>query len=104
MPVLWLIALLISSITFANAADSAKGRALPLLEETGDPEKKAEYLESIPYRPCPSAVRCQTGSCCVWGRRASRTNGDLIPTVRTVALPRTQVVPSNAEPLPHRHA
>jgi hypothetical protein len=61
MPVLWLIALLISSITFANAADSAKGRALPLLEETGDPEKKAEYLESIPYRPCPSAVRMPNG-------------------------------------------
>ena len=61
MPVLWLIALLISSITFANAADSAKGRALPLLEETGDPDKKADYLESIPYRPCPSAVRMPNG-------------------------------------------
>ena len=56
MPVLWLIVLLISNITLASAADSARTRALPLLEETGDADKKADYLESIPYRPCPSAV------------------------------------------------
>jgi hypothetical protein len=61
MPVLWLIVLLISSITLASAADNAKTRALPLLEETGDADKKADYLESIPYRPCPSAVRMPNG-------------------------------------------
>jgi hypothetical protein len=61
MPVLWLIVLLISSITLASASDSAKTRVLPLLEETGDADKKADYLESIPYRPCPSAVRMANG-------------------------------------------
>ena len=61
MPVLWLIALLTSSITLASAADGTNGRALSLLEETADADKKADYLESIPYRPCPSAVRMPNG-------------------------------------------
>ena len=82
MPVLWLIALLISTITLANAADSARARALPLLEETGDADKKADYLESIPYMPCPSAVRVPNGQLVCMGspgeayRWGSHPNGE----------------------------
>jgi hypothetical protein len=61
MPVLWLIALLISSIMSASAADNAKSHAVPLLEETDDANKAADYIESIPYKPCPSAVRMPSG-------------------------------------------
>ena len=61
MRVLWLIALLVSSLTLASAADNVKRHAPPSLEETKDADKKAEYLESIPYRPCPSTVRMPNG-------------------------------------------
>ena len=33
----------------------------PKISETQDPEKKAEYLESIPYKPCPASVVLPNG-------------------------------------------
>jgi hypothetical protein len=61
MPVLWLIALLALSLTSARAAENAKSQGAPSLDETNEADKKAKYLESIPYRPCPSPVRMPNG-------------------------------------------
>jgi hypothetical protein len=36
-------------------------RAAPTITETQDAGKKAEYLESFPYRPCPANVRFPNG-------------------------------------------
>ena len=36
-------------------------RPAPNITETQDAGKKAEYLESFPYRPCPSNVRFPNG-------------------------------------------
>jgi hypothetical protein len=59
MRVLWLIALLVSSLTSASEAENAKHS--PSLDETDEANKKAEYLESIPYQPCPSTVKMPNG-------------------------------------------
>jgi hypothetical protein len=61
MRVLLLLAFLASSLISASAADNAKRHGSPSLDETNEADKKAEYLESIPYKPCPSAVRMPNG-------------------------------------------
>jgi hypothetical protein len=61
MRVLWPIALLALSLTSGNAADDAKRHGGPSLDETDDADKKAEYLELLPYKPCPSAVKMPNG-------------------------------------------
>jgi hypothetical protein len=61
MRALWPIALLALSLTSVSAVDNAKRHGPPSLDETDDADKKAEYLNSIPYKPCPSPVRMQNG-------------------------------------------
>jgi hypothetical protein len=61
MRVLWLIAFLGSSLPLAVAADSTNRRHASPTPDTNDADTKAEYLESIPYRPCPSTVRMPNG-------------------------------------------
>jgi hypothetical protein len=56
-----LVALLASSLMSASVAESAERHASPSLDETNEADKKVEYLESIPYRPCPSPVRMPNG-------------------------------------------
>jgi len=36
-------------------------RAAPKIGETSDAAVKAEYLEAIPYKPCPANVRFPNG-------------------------------------------
>ena len=43
-------------LTGYAVAKTARRPDPPKISETQDPEKKAEYLESIPYKPCPASV------------------------------------------------
>jgi hypothetical protein len=42
-------------------AQSAPRPAPPQIGETKDADIKAEYLEAIPYKPCPANVRFPNG-------------------------------------------
>jgi len=56
-------AVLISALPLAVGAfaQTAQRPAAPKVDETQDAQKKAEYLESIPYKPCPANVRFPNG-------------------------------------------
>jgi hypothetical protein len=55
------------AVTFAlplvsNAlAQTGQRHAPPKITETQDADTKAEYLESIPYKPCPASVLFPNG-------------------------------------------
>jgi hypothetical protein len=51
-------ALLLADSAFAETANP---QATPKIDETQDAEIKAEYLEAIPYKPCPANVRFLNG-------------------------------------------
>jgi hypothetical protein len=42
-------------------AETAKPQGAPKIDETQDAKIKAEYLEAIPYKPCPANVRFPNG-------------------------------------------
>jgi hypothetical protein len=42
-------------------AQTGQRHAPPKINETQDADTKAEYLESIPYKPCPASVRFPNG-------------------------------------------
>ena len=48
-------------LTGFAVAETARRPDPPKISETQDPEKKAEYLESIPYKPCPASVVLPNG-------------------------------------------
>ena len=48
-------------LTGVAVAETARRPDPPKISETQDPEKKAEYLESIPYKPCPASVVLPNG-------------------------------------------
>ena len=48
-------------LVFSALAETARQHAPPKLNETQDADTKAEYLESIPYKPCPASVRFPNG-------------------------------------------
>jgi hypothetical protein len=48
-------------LTDFAVAETARRPDPPKISETQDPEKKAEYLESIPYKPCPASVVLPSG-------------------------------------------
>jgi hypothetical protein len=52
---------LISALAPAAFAQTDQPRAQPKMDETQDAKIKAEYLESIPYQPCPANVRFPNG-------------------------------------------
>jgi hypothetical protein len=61
MRVLWLIGLWGLTLASASPAIARSAMAPPSLDETNDADKKAEYLERIPYKPCLSTVRMPNG-------------------------------------------
>jgi hypothetical protein len=68
MRFLIVVAALISTLPAANGvlAETAQAPgtpkpAPPKMDETQDAKIKAEYLEAIPYRPCPANVRFPNG-------------------------------------------
>ena len=68
MRFLIVVAALISTLPAASGAlaETAPGPgaprpAAPKMDETQDAKIKAEYLEAIPYRPCPANVRFPNG-------------------------------------------
>jgi hypothetical protein len=68
MRFLIVVAALISTLAAAGGAlaETAQGPgapkpAAPKMDETQDAKIKAEYLEAIPYRPCPANVRFPNG-------------------------------------------
>ena len=44
-----------------RAPASGKSAAAPKIGETRDADLKAEYLEAVPYQPCPANVRFPNG-------------------------------------------
>ena len=44
-----------------SGGKSAAPRHVPTLGETTDADIKSEYLEAIPYKPCPANVRFPNG-------------------------------------------
>jgi hypothetical protein len=54
---------LMAALFFVSDAFAQTGqrRAPPKINETQDADTKAEYLESIPYKPCPASVRFPNG-------------------------------------------
>jgi hypothetical protein len=42
-------------------AQTGQRHAPPKINETQDADSKAEYLESIPYKPCPASVLFPNG-------------------------------------------
>jgi hypothetical protein len=48
-------------LTGFAVAETARRPDPPKISETQDPEKKSEYLESIPYKPCPASVVLANG-------------------------------------------
>jgi hypothetical protein len=68
MRFLIVVAALISTLAAAGGAlaETAQGPGAPKptapkMDETQDAKIKAEYLEAIPYRPCPANVRFPNG-------------------------------------------
>ena len=45
----------------SGLTESARRPAPPDITETQDADKKAEYLEAKPYKPCPANVRLPSG-------------------------------------------
>jgi hypothetical protein len=59
---LLIVAVLASALPLAPAfAQTAPRPAPPQIGETQDADKKAEYLEARPYKPCPTNVRFPNG-------------------------------------------
>jgi hypothetical protein len=56
-------------VPMSNALDqTGQHKTAPKIDETQNADKKAEYLESIPYRPCPSSVVFPNGRhACIGG-------------------------------------
>jgi hypothetical protein len=56
-------AVLISGVPLAVSAfaQTAQRPAPPQIGETKDADIKAEYLQSMPYKPCPANVRFPNG-------------------------------------------
>jgi hypothetical protein len=56
-------AVLIAAVPLISNALAQTGQrhAPPKINETQDADTKAEYLESIPYKPCPASVRFPNG-------------------------------------------
>jgi hypothetical protein len=55
-------AVLISALPLAPAfAETAPPPASPNIIETQDAKIRAEYLEALPYKPCPANVRLPNG-------------------------------------------
>jgi hypothetical protein len=64
MRVLIIVAALASALPAVSGAlaETAQPKpAAPKMDETQDAKIKAEYLEAIPYRPCPANVRFPSG-------------------------------------------
>jgi hypothetical protein len=56
------VGLLVTLSLSSNAlAQTGRPHAPPKINETQDADTKAEYLESIPYKPCPASVRFPNG-------------------------------------------
>jgi hypothetical protein len=53
----WILALPLAGGASAQTAP----RTPPAIGETKDADIKAEYLETIPYKPCPANVRFPNG-------------------------------------------
>jgi hypothetical protein len=47
---------LIAAVISNALAQTGQRHAPPKINETQDADTKAEYLESIPYKPCPASV------------------------------------------------
>jgi len=59
---LTICAVLISALLTATSAFAQTDtRTPPKIADTTDADIKAEYLEAIPYKPCPSNVRFPNG-------------------------------------------
>jgi hypothetical protein len=55
-------AVLISALPLvASAFAQTTPRTPPTIGETKDADTKAEYLEALPYKPCPANVRLPDG-------------------------------------------
>jgi hypothetical protein len=55
-------------LTFDALAQTAQRTTPPKLDETQNADRKAEYLESIPYKPCPASVVFPNGKrACIGG-------------------------------------
>ena len=50
----------LASVT-GGLTKTAPRPAPPAISETQDADKKAEYLEAKPYKPCPASVRFPSG-------------------------------------------
>jgi hypothetical protein len=63
MRLLTIVAALTSILASASGAlaETAPKPNAPKMDETQDAKIKAEYLEAIPYRPCPANVRFPNG-------------------------------------------
>ena len=56
------VALMAALLLISNAfAQTGQRHAPPKINETQDADTKAEYLESIPYKPCPASVLFPNG-------------------------------------------
>ena len=56
------VALIAALSLVSNAlAQTGQRHAPPKITETQDADTKAEYLESIPYKPCPASVLFPNG-------------------------------------------
>ena len=51
----------LASVRGGLRQETAQRPAPPAISETQDADKKAEYLEAKPYRPCPASVRFPSG-------------------------------------------
>ena len=51
-----LAAALLAAQPLVALAETAQRHTPPNINETQDADTKAEYLESIPYKPCPASV------------------------------------------------
>jgi hypothetical protein len=75
-----LAALIFASVlTFDALAQSAQRPDPPKLDETQNADRKAEYLESIPYRPCPASVVFPNGRHACIGSPSYPSSGDRSP-------------------------
>jgi hypothetical protein len=54
-------AILLSVSLPANAVAQTNTSTPPTIGATSDADIKAEYLEAMPYRPCPANVRLPNG-------------------------------------------